>query len=183
MRWSVTAKEWPRRCKPCKLDAGDLNGPIGRKSAGCAFAWAENQVDESPLEPSDVESGRITADDFQGNQQADLPASQGTALHGPLDPDPVWLTWQDLAMKVHHFRRLVGPQLHERPEEQPIAKLPAEPPIPLPAIPARVPATDAPFQLGEHQRVVKHADFLQCLDCNRQAGKIKATGKYNFAYM
>eukprot|EP00971_Amphidinium_carterae_P166118 3292667-Amphidinium_carterae.7 len=25
--------------------------------------------------------------------------------------------------------------------------------------------------------------LLQCLDCKRQAGKVKATGKYNFAYM
>eukprot|EP00971_Amphidinium_carterae_P233014 4625005-Amphidinium_carterae.1 len=24
---------------------------------------------------------------------------------------------------------------------------------------------------------------LQCLDCSRQAGRVKATGKYNFAYM
>eukprot|EP00971_Amphidinium_carterae_P197857 3926506-Amphidinium_carterae.1 len=39
------------------------------------------------------------------------------------------------------------------------------------AMQALVPATDAPFQLGEHKLVVKHADFLQCLDCNRQAGK------------
>eukprot|EP00971_Amphidinium_carterae_P333117 6467657-Amphidinium_carterae.1 len=46
-----------------------------------------------------------------------------------------------------------------------------------------MPATGVPFQLGEHQRVVKHADFLQCLDHNRQAGKINATVKYNFAYM
>eukprot|EP00971_Amphidinium_carterae_P031044 611017-Amphidinium_carterae.1 len=85
-------------------------------------------------------------------------------------------------MKVYHFWRLVGPMLCERPEE-PRAKLPAEPPVPPPAVPARVPATDAPFQLGEHKRVVKHADFLQCLDCNRQAGKVKTTGKNNFAYM
>eukprot|EP00971_Amphidinium_carterae_P249077 4944045-Amphidinium_carterae.1 len=24
---------------------------------------------------------------------------------------------------------------------------------------------------------------LQCVDCNRQAGKVKATGKHNYAYM
>eukprot|EP00971_Amphidinium_carterae_P094366 1868292-Amphidinium_carterae.1 len=45
------------------------------------------------------------------------------------------------------------------------------------AAPARVPVTDAPFRLGEHKRVVKHADFLQRLDCSRQAGNVKATGK------
>eukprot|EP00971_Amphidinium_carterae_P171101 3391005-Amphidinium_carterae.2 len=79
-------------------------------------------------------------------------------------------------MKVYHLYKLVGLQLRERPEEQPRAKLPAEPPAPIPppAAPARAPATDAPFQLGEHKRVVKHADFLQCLDCNRQAGKVKS---------
>eukprot|EP00971_Amphidinium_carterae_P031043 611015-Amphidinium_carterae.1 len=76
-------------------------------------------------------------------------------------------------MKVYHFWRLVGSQLHDRPEEQPRVKLPTEPLAP-PAAPVRVP-TDAPFQLGEHQRVVKHASFLQCLDCHRQAGQVKAT--------
>eukprot|EP00971_Amphidinium_carterae_P333118 6467657-Amphidinium_carterae.2 len=39
------------------------------------------------LNQRDVQIGRITADDFQGNQQADLLANQGTAQHGPLDPD------------------------------------------------------------------------------------------------
>eukprot|EP00971_Amphidinium_carterae_P304352 6048193-Amphidinium_carterae.1 len=70
---------------------------------------------EAHLKPADVDSGRVTADDFQGNQQADLLANQGTAQHGPLEPDPVWPTWQDFAMKVYHFWRLVGPQLRNRP--------------------------------------------------------------------
>eukprot|EP00971_Amphidinium_carterae_P174558 3460265-Amphidinium_carterae.1 len=48
-------------------------------------------------------------------------------------------------------------------------------PAPPPAAPARVPETDAPFQL---ERVVKHASFLQCLHCHRQAGRVKAMGKY-----
>eukprot|EP00971_Amphidinium_carterae_P343038 6482568-Amphidinium_carterae.1 len=39
------------------------------------------------LKQADVEAGRITADEFQGNQQADQLANQGTAQHGPLDPD------------------------------------------------------------------------------------------------
>eukprot|EP00971_Amphidinium_carterae_P091703 1815505-Amphidinium_carterae.1 len=42
------------------------------------------------LKQADVASGRVTVDDFQGNQQADLLANQGTAQHGPLEPDPVW---------------------------------------------------------------------------------------------
>eukprot|EP00971_Amphidinium_carterae_P157806 3128187-Amphidinium_carterae.1 len=47
-----------------------------------------------------------------------------------------------------------GPEPTYRPKTQ----------SPFPAAPARVPATDAPFQLAKHKRVVKHADFLQCLD-------------------
>eukprot|EP00971_Amphidinium_carterae_P326911 6458002-Amphidinium_carterae.1 len=40
---------------------------------------------------------------------------------------------------------------------------------------------EAPFQLGQHLRVVRHADFLQCMDCNRQTGKVR--GNYKFAYL
>eukprot|EP00971_Amphidinium_carterae_P338254 6475500-Amphidinium_carterae.1 len=69
--------------------------------------------------------------------------------HGPLEPDPVWLAWQDFAMKVCNFWRLVGPQLRDKPEEQLRVKLPTEPPAPPPAAPVRVPDTDAPFQLGD----------------------------------
>eukprot|EP00971_Amphidinium_carterae_P318865 6338410-Amphidinium_carterae.1 len=32
---------------------------------------------------------------------------------------------------------------------------------------------EASFQLGPHQRVVRHAAFLQCLDCGRQTRKVK----------
>eukprot|EP00971_Amphidinium_carterae_P139426 2762960-Amphidinium_carterae.1 len=60
--------------------------------------------------------------------QADFLANQGTDPHGPLEPDLVWLYWQDFAMKVYHFWRLVGPQLRDRPEEQPRIKLLADPP-------------------------------------------------------
>eukprot|EP00971_Amphidinium_carterae_P060485 1197160-Amphidinium_carterae.1 len=69
----------------------------------------------------DVDSGRMTADDFQGNQQADVPANQGMAQHGPLEPDPTWLTWADFANKVYHFWLQVGPQLRDRPEAEPRA--------------------------------------------------------------
>eukprot|EP00971_Amphidinium_carterae_P139967 2773403-Amphidinium_carterae.1 len=40
---------------------------------------------------------------------------------------------------------------------------------------------EAPFRLGPHLRVVRHEDFLQCLDCTRITGKVR--GEYNFAYM
>eukprot|EP00971_Amphidinium_carterae_P136541 2705404-Amphidinium_carterae.1 len=32
-----------------------------------------------------------------------------------------------------------------------------------------------------HQRVVRHAAYLHCLDCGRRAGKAK--GEYNFSYL
>eukprot|EP00971_Amphidinium_carterae_P125782 2491742-Amphidinium_carterae.1 len=51
----------------------------------------------------------------------------------PLDPDPIWLAWEDFAsfaMKVYQFWRFVGPQLRGRPKEPPRARLPAEPPVP-----------------------------------------------------
>eukprot|EP00971_Amphidinium_carterae_P222859 4422571-Amphidinium_carterae.2 len=100
------------------------------------------------LKQTDVDSGRATVDDYQGNQQADRLANQGTEQHGPLEPDPVWLTWQDVATKVYNFWRLVGPQLRDRPEEQPRVKFPTEQPAPPPAVPARVPDTDAPFEVS-----------------------------------
>eukprot|EP00971_Amphidinium_carterae_P320293 6366847-Amphidinium_carterae.1 len=40
---------------------------------------------------------------------------------------------------------------------------------------------EAPFQLGPHFRVVRHEDFLQCLNCIRITGKVR--GEYNFAYL
>eukprot|EP00971_Amphidinium_carterae_P145912 2892046-Amphidinium_carterae.3 len=81
------------------------------------------------------------------NQQADVLANQGTAQHDPLDPDATWLTWADFATKVYHFWRLVGPQLRERPEEEPRARLPAEPAVEPPAAPRRVQdLSEAPFQ-------------------------------------
>eukprot|EP00971_Amphidinium_carterae_P091037 1801998-Amphidinium_carterae.1 len=39
----------------------------------------------------------------------------------------------------------------------------------------------APFKLGLHLCVVRHAAFLQCLDCGCETGKVK--GEYNFFYL
>eukprot|EP00971_Amphidinium_carterae_P042398 833384-Amphidinium_carterae.1 len=49
---------------------------------GQCFRWIKAQ-----LKQADVDNGRIAADDLQGNQQADVLANQGTAQHGPLEPD------------------------------------------------------------------------------------------------
>eukprot|EP00971_Amphidinium_carterae_P267236 5301162-Amphidinium_carterae.2 len=105
-------------------------------------------------------------------------ANEGFAEHGPLEPEETWVRWTDFANKVFHFWRLVGPRLRDEPR----IRLPREPVVEEPENPLRgMVFPEAPFQLGQHLRVVRHADFLQCLDCNRQTGKVKR--KYNFAYL
>eukprot|EP00971_Amphidinium_carterae_P166768 3304713-Amphidinium_carterae.2 len=69
-----------------------------------------------------------------------------------------------------------------RTRYEPRVKLLAEPAVEAPEVPIKgqvVP--EAPFQIGPHQRVVRHETFIQCLDCGRQTGKVK--GEYNFAYL
>eukprot|EP00971_Amphidinium_carterae_P090332 1788686-Amphidinium_carterae.4 len=56
---------------------------------------------------TDVDNGKITAEDLHGNGQADQLANEGTAAHGPLEPDATWLKWTDFANKVYHVWRLV----------------------------------------------------------------------------
>eukprot|EP00971_Amphidinium_carterae_P339014 6476609-Amphidinium_carterae.1 len=70
-----------------------------------------------------VDHGRVTADDLY---EADELANQRTVAHGPLDPDDTWNLWADFANNVYHSWR-VGPQLRERPEDEPRVRLPAEP--------------------------------------------------------
>eukprot|EP00971_Amphidinium_carterae_P169573 3359446-Amphidinium_carterae.2 len=101
------------------------------------------------LKQADVDSGKATADDFQGNQQADLLANQGTALHGPVEP-------HDFVMKKNNRGSSC------------LLILQYFPPL---------------LQLERTPVCSEARYFLQCLDCNQQAGNVKATGKYNFAYM
>eukprot|EP00971_Amphidinium_carterae_P010294 203384-Amphidinium_carterae.1 len=54
-----------------------------------------------------------------GNGQADVLANAGTEEHGRLDPDASWLRWAQFAHSVFHFWRLVGPQLRDRPDDEP----------------------------------------------------------------
>eukprot|EP00971_Amphidinium_carterae_P321770 6395903-Amphidinium_carterae.2 len=79
------------------------------------------------LKQTNVDHGRVTADDFHGNGHADVPSNQGTAAHGLLDPDATWTKWADFANKVYHNWRLVSLQLRERPEDEPRVRLPTEP--------------------------------------------------------
>eukprot|EP00971_Amphidinium_carterae_P044488 874893-Amphidinium_carterae.3 len=113
------------------------------------------------LQQTDVDSGRVTADDCHGNGQADVLANQGTAQHGLLDPDVTWHHWADFVNKVHHFWRLVGPQLRERPDDEPRTRLPAEPAVEAPAVSGtEQDLSEAPFQVGTHPRVVRHEAFF-----------------------
>eukprot|EP00971_Amphidinium_carterae_P208937 4145054-Amphidinium_carterae.4 len=130
-----TGRRQPKECNR-DLEQRALNALLPKQR----FRWIK-----AHLKQADVDCGRITADDFRGNQ--------------------------------------LGPQLRERPEAEPRARLPAEPAVEPPVAQPRAQDPDAPFQLGAHQRVVKHEAFLQCLDCNRHAGRVKATGKCNFSYM
>eukprot|EP00971_Amphidinium_carterae_P119659 2370693-Amphidinium_carterae.1 len=114
------------------------------------------------LKKEDVDSGRITANDLHGNKQVDVLANEGTAAHGPLEPNANWLSWADFANRVYHFWRLVGPQLRERPDNEPRVRLPAEEVMETPAVgPKGMVFPEAPFQIGPDQRVVRRAAMSQ----------------------
>eukprot|EP00971_Amphidinium_carterae_P118267 2342994-Amphidinium_carterae.1 len=67
--------------------------------------------------------------------------------------DRTWLSWADFANKVFHFWRLVGPNLRERPDEGPRARLPRQPAEEEPEVPVRgMVYPEAPFRLGPHLR-------------------------------
>eukprot|EP00971_Amphidinium_carterae_P259269 5144569-Amphidinium_carterae.1 len=98
-----------------------------------------------------VDNGTVTAAHIHGNGQADLVANQ-------LAPDANWVRWADFAYK--------------RPDSEPRVGLPAEVPAENPADSGIVGMVfpEAPFQLGPHSRVARHAAFLQCLKCGREKG-------------
>eukprot|EP00971_Amphidinium_carterae_P002796 55086-Amphidinium_carterae.2 len=132
------------------------------------------------LRQTDVVAGRITADDFHDNGQADQLAKKGTAQQGPLEPDATWLAWADFATKVYHFWRLVGPQLRERPEEEPRARLQAELAVAARAEPAtEYDLTEAPFsrQTGK----VKDFFYLRSQDCRQLKNRKRKVRPPGFA--
>eukprot|EP00971_Amphidinium_carterae_P199830 3966460-Amphidinium_carterae.1 len=63
-----------------------------------------------------VDEGRITLEDFQGNQEADEVANLGAAAHATHEPTAEYLRWELVAQAVRHFWLMVGPKLRERPE-------------------------------------------------------------------
>eukprot|EP00971_Amphidinium_carterae_P033194 653553-Amphidinium_carterae.1 len=112
---------------------------IRDRLAGERIRWMKAQ-----LKQADVVIGRINANGFHGNGQADVLAN------------------------VCNFWRLVGPQLRERPEDEPRTRLPAEPAVTTPENPVSE-------QALSEARVVRHEAeaFLHCVDCGRQTGKVK----------
>eukprot|EP00971_Amphidinium_carterae_P265628 5269884-Amphidinium_carterae.1 len=106
-----------------------------------------------------AEQGQVREKDFHGKGQADRLANLDTAEHAPLESTTSWVYWADFANKVFHFWRLVGPLLRERLDTAPRVRLPPE----LPEV------TRAPFLVGHHHSIVRHATYLQRLDCGRQA--------------
>eukprot|EP00971_Amphidinium_carterae_P228177 4526207-Amphidinium_carterae.1 len=101
------------------------------------------------------------------NGQADSLANEGTAAHGPLEPDATWLRWTDFANKVFHFWRLVGPRLRERPDEEPRIRLPKEQVAEEPEVPLRgMVFPEAPFHwtsssCGETRRLLAVSGLYQ----------------------
>eukprot|EP00971_Amphidinium_carterae_P166192 3293942-Amphidinium_carterae.1 len=124
MRWSVTVKVSLRRCRLCKQTGASPKDDIVTWSSVSRMPCSQVNVSVGSKRTSlnrqaDVDIGRITADDLHGNGQADILANAGTAAHGPLEPDGSWTRWADFANKVYHVWRLVGPQLRERPDDEP----------------------------------------------------------------
>eukprot|EP00971_Amphidinium_carterae_P300434 5969343-Amphidinium_carterae.2 len=124
-RFTVLNCMWfPVRLKLCKLGEHNTKGGTEISSNECknlnALLPAQRiRWIKARLKQSDVDISRITADDLHGNGQADILANEGTAAHGPLEPEDTWFRWTDFANKVFHFWRLVGPRLRERPDEEP----------------------------------------------------------------
>eukprot|EP00971_Amphidinium_carterae_P135592 2686480-Amphidinium_carterae.1 len=67
----------------------------------------------------------------------------------------------------------MGPRLREQPDSEPRVRLAAEALAEDPTYTGIVGIVypEAPFQLGLHLHVVRHAAFLHCLECRRQTGK------------
>eukprot|EP00971_Amphidinium_carterae_P100125 1979884-Amphidinium_carterae.1 len=85
----------------------------------CRLQWVKaHQTREA------VEEGRISFEDFQGNQEADEAANLGAAAHAQHEPTIEYLRWVDVAKAVRDFWLLVAPKLRDRPEAWPRIKLP-----------------------------------------------------------
>eukprot|EP00971_Amphidinium_carterae_P005172 103335-Amphidinium_carterae.1 len=82
------------------------NRDLEQRVQNALLAGQRIQWIQAHFKQSDVDIGRITADDLHGNGQADILANEGTAAHGDLEPEVTWLRWADFANKVLHFWKL-----------------------------------------------------------------------------
>eukprot|EP00971_Amphidinium_carterae_P308424 6129100-Amphidinium_carterae.1 len=71
------------------------------------------------LEECNVDEGRITLENLQGNQEVDKVANIGIAAHAPHEPIAEYLRWKLAAQAVRVFWLSVAPKLRNRPEAWP----------------------------------------------------------------
>eukprot|EP00971_Amphidinium_carterae_P062537 1237872-Amphidinium_carterae.1 len=64
-----------------------------------------------------VDEGRVTLENFQGNQEADEVANSGAAAHVVHEPTAEYLRWEVVAQAVRNFWLMVAPKLGSRPED------------------------------------------------------------------
>eukprot|EP00971_Amphidinium_carterae_P086132 1704002-Amphidinium_carterae.2 len=82
--------------------------------------------------PKFQKRGKVSAEDSQGNQDADTVANLGAAGHDPQEPSGDWLHWEAISSPVRHFWVHVAPKLRERPEVWPRVRQPTLEPVPEP---------------------------------------------------
>eukprot|EP00971_Amphidinium_carterae_P181328 3597377-Amphidinium_carterae.1 len=64
----------------------------------CRLQWVKaHQTREA------VEEGRISLEDFLGNEEADVAANLGAAAHAQHEPTPEYLRWVEVAKAVRDF--------------------------------------------------------------------------------
>eukprot|EP00971_Amphidinium_carterae_P211306 4192761-Amphidinium_carterae.1 len=74
----------------------------------CQLHWVTAQQTRQA-----VDKGRITLEDVQGNQEADLVANFGAAAHAEHEPTVEYLRWELVAQAVRVLCLLVAPKLRD----------------------------------------------------------------------
>eukprot|EP00971_Amphidinium_carterae_P331799 6465582-Amphidinium_carterae.1 len=95
----------------------------------------------------DAEEGRVQLSDLQGNRLVDPASNNGTRAHVPFEASEEWKQWGTVL-------RLPAPEL-EFVEVVTVEE---------------TNVLAAPFVVGPHQRVVEHATYAICMDCDRHVG-------------
>eukprot|EP00971_Amphidinium_carterae_P010932 215807-Amphidinium_carterae.2 len=134
--------------------------------AGLQIVWMRAHQSDK-----DAEEGRVQHSDLQGNRTADVAANNGTREHVPCEPSEEWKQWGSVCQAARNVWLSVGSKLRNRPERWPRVRLPAPEPVPDLVVPVEVTnLLVAPFVVWPPQRVVEHATYAICLDCNSNVG-------------